>query len=192
MNETPNPDPTEPGEATPKTTTDFERETQVVPDESATDPGSLRLFYQPPGTVRLTVGETHSYHTVKLYQSAPLSLPRQYISLQSGKSEEILLVRRLDDLSPDSRAVAEEELRRRYLTARVEKVTEVRTEFGITYWHVDTDKGERDFVIQSLSESCLWLSDDHILLTDADGNRFEISSRVALDAHSQTQLDSVL
>lgn len=192
MNETPNTETTNPVEPAPNTMTEFERETQVVPDESGTDPQTLHLFYQPAGTVRLTVGESHSYHSVKLYQSAPLSLPRQYLSLQSGKSEEILMVRRLDDLSPKSRAVAEEELRRRYLTARVEKVTEVRTEFGITYWHVGTDKGERDFVVQSLSESCLWLSDDHILLTDADGNRFEIASRAALDAHSQTQLDSVL
>ena len=173
-------------------TTDFERETQVVPDESRTDPGTLRLFYQPAGTVRLTVGETHSYSTVKLFQSAPLSRPRQYISLQSGKSEEILMVRQLDDLSPESREVAEEELRRRYLTARVEKVTEVRTEFGITYWHVETDKGTRDFVIQSLSESCLYLSDNHILLTDSDGNRFEIADHAALDATSRAQLDSVL
>ncbi|MBC8134807.1 MAG: DUF1854 domain-containing protein [Fibrella sp.] len=192
MNETPNISTENPGEPAPVTTTEFERETQVVPDETSTDPLSLNLFYQPVGTVRLTVGETHSYHTVKLFQSAPLSLPRQYISLQSGKSEEILMVRRLEDLSPESRAVAEEELRRRYLTARIEKVTEVRTEFGITYWHVGTDKGERDFVIQSLSESCLWLSDDHVLLTDSDGNRFEIVSRAALDTLSQVQLDSVL
>ncbi|MBC7808574.1 MAG: DUF1854 domain-containing protein [Akkermansiaceae bacterium] len=192
MNETPDPVAVNPSESTPSTSTEFERETQVVPDETHTDLGTLRLFYQPAGTVRLTVGETHSYHSVKLYQSAPLSLPKQYISLQSGKSEEILMVHRLEDLSPESRIVAEEELRRRYLTAQVEKVTEVRTEFGITYWHVETDKGERDFVVQSLSESCLWLSDDHILLTDADGNRFEIASRAALDAHSQAQLDSVL
>ena len=173
-------------------TPDFERDLQTVPDESATTPGSLRLFCEPPGTLRLTVGESHSYHAVKLYQASPLSRPRQYLSLQSGKSEEILMVRDLSDLTPESRTVAEEELKRRYLTARVERVTQVRTEFGITYWHVQTDKGERDFVVQSLSESCLWLSDDHILLTDTDGNRFEIASRAALDADSKTQLDSVL
>ena len=102
------------------------------------------------------------------------------------------MVRDLKDLSPESREIAEEELRRRYLTARVEKVSEVRTEFGITYWHVGTDKGERDFVVQNLSESCLYLTDDHILLTDSDGNRFEIASRAALDTASQAQLNSIL
>ncbi len=177
---------------TPDNLSDFERETQVVPDESGTDPATLRLFYHPPGTVRLTVGDDHSYHSVKVFQSAPLSLPSQYLSLQSGRGEEIVMIRHLGDLSADSRTVAKEELMRRYLTARVEAVAEVRTEFSITYWHVRTDKGERDFVVQSMAESCLWLSDDHLLLTDTDGNRFEIVSRAALDAASRAQLDSVL
>ena len=171
---------------------DFERETQTAIDESDTDPRRLRLFCEPAGTVRLTVGESHSYHAVKLYQSAPLSRPRQYLSLQSGKSEQILLVREITDLTPESQAVAEEQLRRRYLTARIDRVLKVRTEFGITYWQVQTDKGERDFVVQSMAESCLWLSDDHILLTDTDGNRFEIASRAALDVASRAELDSVL
>ena len=55
-----------------------------------------------------------------------------------------------------------------------------------------TDRGERDFVVQSLSESCLWLSDTHILLVDVDGNRFEITDRYALDPTSQERLSTVL
>ncbi len=166
-------------------------QTQTPPDDHGADPRRLRLFYDPPGTVRLTIADAHSYSSVKLYQSAPLSRPNRYISLQSGKSEEILMVE-LADLESESRTVAEEELARRYLTARVLRVDKVRTEFGITYWHVDTSKGERDFVIQSMAESCLWLSDDHLLLTDSDGNRFEIVSRAALDAESRAAIDSIL
>jgi len=167
-------------------------QTQTLPDDSRTDPRTLRLFYDPPGTVRLSVGESHSYGTVKLYQAAPLSRPNRYISFQSGKSEEILMIENLADMTDESRIVAEEELARRYLTARVLRVAEIRTEFGITYWHVDTDKGERDFVIQSMAESCLWLSDDHLLLTDSDGNRFEIESRARLDTASRAAIDSIL
>ena len=93
---------------------------------------------------------------------------------------------------PESQIIAEEELRRRYLTARVEAITNVKTEFGATYWNVVTDKGERDFVVQSLSESCIWLSETHILLIDVDGNRFEIPDRTVLDAQSEERLASVL
>lgn len=153
---------------------------------------SLRLFYEPAGTLRLTVGDERSYPTVKLFQAWPLSQPGRFLSLQTGKDEEIALVPELADLEPESRAVAEEELRRRYLTARVEGIDHIRTEFGVTYWDVVTDKGPRDFVVQSLTESCLWLGDRHILITDVDGNRFEIVDRAALDPTSRARLDAVL
>jgi hypothetical protein len=152
----------------------------------------LHLFYEPSGVLRLTVGDEKSYPKVALYQASPLGRPGRYLSLLDGKSEEIVLVPTLDDFTPASRTVAEEELRRRYLTARVSAIQRLKQEFGVTYWHVATDKGERDFVMQSLSESCIWLSDTHLLLIDADGNRFEIVDRTALDPVSRQLLETVL
>ena len=156
------------------------------------DPQALRLFYDPPGTLRLTVGEDRCYPNVKLYQASPLLRPGRYLSLQNGKGEEIVLVENLADFAPESRAVAEEELKRRYLTARIQAIPHIRTEFGVTYWHVVTDRGERDFVVQSLSESCVWLGDQHIVIIDVDGNRFEILDRTGLDEASRARLESVL
>ena len=164
----------------------METQTEVL------DAQRLRLFYDPPGTLRLTVADERSYPAVKLFQAAPLSRPGRYLSLVNGKGEEITMVENLQDFAPEARTVVEEELRRRYLTCRVQSVTHTRAEFGVTYWQVETDRGPRDFVIQSLSESCVWLSDTHLLLIDVDGNRFEIANRNALDAASQIQLDKVL
>lgn len=155
-------------------------------------PDQLHLFYEPAGTLRLTVGDERSYPKVSLYQASPLSMPGRYISLLDSKSEEIVLVPSLSDFHPESRAVAEVELKRRYLTAKVTSVDNVKQEFGVTYWHVGTDRGPRDFVVQSLSESCIWLSETHLLLIDADGNRFEIENRAALDPQSRARIDSVL
>src|SRR5207248_7957855 len=90
--------------------------------EATIDPSTLRLFYNPPGTLRLTIDDERSYHTVKLYQAWPLSQPSQHIVLQDGKGEEIAMVEALDELTTETRAVAEEELRRRYLTARIEAI----------------------------------------------------------------------
>ena len=156
------------------------------------DPQSLHLFYDPPGTLRLTVSDERSYPAVKLYQAAPLSRPGRYLSFVNGKGEEIVMVESLHDLPASSRPVAEEEIRRRYLTARVTAVAHVKVEFGVTYWEVETDRGPRDFVIQSLSESAVWLSDTHLLLIDVDGNRFEITDTGALDELSRAHLEKVL
>ena len=167
-------------------------ETQIKDREPVSDPTTLYLFQNPPGTLRLTVADSYSYPVVRLYQAAPLSQPRKFLVLQDGKGDEIALIAQLSDLTPDAQSIAEEELQRRYLTARIEAVTNVKTEFGATYWNVVTNKGERDFVVQSLSESCVWLSDQHILLIDVDGNRFEIPDRRQLDAQSEAHLASVL
>jgi hypothetical protein len=156
------------------------------------DAASLRLFYHPAGTPRLTIVGERTYLEVKLYLAWPLSDPARYVSLQDARGEEIAMVETLDQLDAASRAVAEEELRRRYLTASIRRIYSIRTEFGVTYWHVDTHRGERDFVVQSVSESCGWLSDRHLLITDVDGNRFEIEDLEALDPRSRAWLDGVL
>ena len=138
------------------------------------------------------MSDSYSYPAVKLYQSAPLSAPGRYLSLLNGKGEEITLIGALEDLPPETRAVAVEDLARRYLTARIERIADIRTEFGVTYWNVVTDRGARDFVIQNLSESCIWISERHLLLIDVDGNRFEIPDRRSLDLPSREQLEAVL
>lgn len=156
------------------------------------EPAELSLFYDPPGTLRLTVGTDRSYPQVRLFQAWPLSAPTRYLSLVDGKGEEIVMVEDLERLTPDSKIVAREELARRYLTARVLAVDEIRTEFGVTYWHVTTDKGPRDFVVQSMSEAAAWLSDSHVLITDVDGNRFEFPDLANYDHPSIERLASVL
>lgn len=161
-------------------------------DTAPIDPLALYLYYDPPGTLRLTVADDRSYPEVKLFQAWPLSAPSRYLSLQDRKGEEIVLVEALEQLSPASQVVAREELGRRYLTARVRAVDEIRTEFGVTYWHVTTDKGERDFVVQSMSESCVWLSEQHLLVIDVDGNRFEFEDLTTFDRASSEKLATVL
>lgn len=154
-------------------------------------PNTIQLFYNPPGNLRMTVDD-RSYPAVKLFLAWPLTSRTRHLSLVDSKGDEITLVERLEDLPAESREVAEEEIRRRYLTARITRLNEVRTEFGVTYWDVDTDRGRRDFVVQSLSESCVWLADGHLLIFDVDGSRYEIPNLAELDAGSLTRLDAVL
>jgi hypothetical protein len=79
----------------------------------------------------------------------------------------------------------QQELRQRYLTAVVTSVDNARQEYGATYWNVQSDRGPREFITQNLQETALWLSDDHLLLLDVDGSRFEIPSVSALDVRSR-------
>ena len=156
------------------------------------DVSKLRLFYQPKDRLRMTVQDDRSFITVKPAWTAPLTRPGKYLALLNGKGEEILTIENPDDLDETSRAAVEEELHRRYLTATVHKITYAKSEFGAGYWHVITDRGERDLVTQSLQENAQWLSPVHLLLIDVDGNRFEIPDVTALDERSRTFANAML
>jgi len=156
------------------------------------NPSDIHLYYQPKDRLRLTVGAHRSYPRVKAVWAAPLSRPGRYLALLDGKGEEIVLIEDPRALPPASREALERELRERYLTATVTAVLHARQEYGATYWTVDTDRGQRDFVTQNLQENAQWFSDRHLLLIDVDGNRFEIPDVGALDTRSQATIHAIL
>ena len=140
----------------------------------------------------MTVGESHSIVSVKPVWAAPLSKPRKFLALLNGKGEEIVTIPDPAALSPDSRDAVEEELRRRYLTPIILAIASARSEFGVTYWTVDTDRGTREFVTQSLQENAQWMGDGHLLLIDVDGNRFEIPDVSAMDERSRDFVEKIV
>jgi hypothetical protein len=152
----------------------------------------MHIFHQPQDRLRLTVKDDCSYISVKPVWAAPLSRPNTYLSLLDGKSKEIVLLSDPSTLESASWAALQRELQQRYLTAEVTKITSARQEFGATYWHVETDRGSRDFVTQNLQENAMWFSDTHLLLLDVDGNRFEIADTSTLDERSRHLLHSIV
>lgn len=156
------------------------------------DPKDLKLFYWPKDRLRLTVGRDRSYMTVKPAWASPLTYPDSFLALLDAKGEEIVFVPDPNSLDQESLSAVREELSRRYLTATIEAVADAKSEFGVTYWHVITDRGPRDFVTQSLQENAQWLSPTHLLLMDVDGNRFELKDVTAMDTRSMSFLTSIL
>lgn len=154
-------------------------------------PAEMQIFYHPKDRLRLSLSD-RSYPTVKPVWASPLSHPNRFLALLDEKGQEIAMVEDPSQLSETSRAAVEAELHKRYLTATVRAVTGAKVEFGATYWHVLTDRGERDFVTESLQENVQWLSERHLLLIDVDGNRFEIPDTEALDPRSRTFLAAIL
>lgn len=152
----------------------------------------ITIFYQPDARLRLTIKDDKSYLTVKPAWAAPLSRPDTYLALLDSKGEEIVMLNDPEALAPESLRAVREELRQRYLTATVKSVVSAKQEYGATYWDVETDRGQREFITQNLQENALWLSDDHLLLLDVDANRFEISAISQLDPRSRLIIEGIL
>lgn len=153
---------------------------------------NLKFFHEPKDRLRLTVGEERSYPTVVPAWASPLSFPEQFLSFLDAKGEEITMVEKLGDLPEHSREAVAEELRRRYLTSTILEITHAKVEFGATYWSVNTERGPRDFVAQSLQENAQWLGPNQLLIVDIDGNRFEIPDVTKLDPTSRHYIDTIL
>jgi hypothetical protein len=91
-------------------------------------------------------------------------------------------------LDPDSRKIVEEEMHRRYVVPVVRRLLWIRERFEIVECKVETDRGVCQFSARNLRESVLHPHPGRYILTDVDGNRYDIPDIKALPLASQVQL----
>jgi len=129
---------------------------------------------------------------VKLIWLRPFTGRGEYLSVLDSGGKEIAMFKNLDCLDPNSRKIAEEEIRRRYFIPRILKVQRTFVCFGRRYWDVETDHGPRRFVMRSPVRNAVWVTDDRLILIDTAGNCYEIESFAALDRRSQIEARRML
>ena len=156
------------------------------------DPARLRLSRGPHGEFRLVVEDDRCYLNCRASWCFPFSNRRHYVALFDGLTGEIGVVHDPAALDEQSRAILVEMLDRRYLVPIVERVKSIREEYGVVYWSVDTNHGPREFVCRGLRDSVIELAEGRLIITDVDGNRFEIPDYTQLSRSTQAVLDRVL
>lgn len=130
---------------------------------------------------------------VTLVYARPISARGTQVSiLRAKKKEEIAWFESLDELDPDSRVLAEEALHDRYRISIVESVEHSFVNHGHRYLKVQTNRGFRYFNLKEPGKNVTHVTDDHLVIRDSMGNRYEIPSIRALDPESQRRLELVL
>ncbi|MFC1743148.1 DUF1854 domain-containing protein [Candidatus Riflebacteria bacterium] len=130
---------------------------------------------------------------IRIVWARPLSGPKKEVSiLDADKKKEILLLSSLENLEPDTKKIIKEELQRRYFLPKITRVINTKASFGNRYWQVETDRGERNFLMKSPETNAEWLNDDHVILRDSLGNHYEIESFSRLDPQSRQEAEKVL
>jgi uncharacterized protein DUF1854 len=129
---------------------------------------------------------------VKLVWARPLSARGREICALGPDKKEVLMLDSLDALDADSRRVVQEELAKRYLMPRITRVMETTADFGMRYWHVATTLGERRFALKHASKNAIWITDDHLVLRDTLGCRYEIRPYGELDPASRAEVEKVI
>jgi hypothetical protein len=151
------------------------------------DPEKTLIETAPDGTLRVVVEDDSCGMRVEAYRAFPLSYPEEYIALRDGGGREIGVLRDLREVAPTMRALVEEELRRRYFLPQITAIRNVTERFGSTEWDVETDRGPRRLAMRQINEAITEVSPERYLLTDVEGNRYEVKELSALDPESRAR-----
>lgn len=129
------------------------------------------------------------YPSVQLHRSFPYSNPTQYISVRddddsdkdkvreigNDKKIEIGVIRDLMEFDQVTIQMIEKFLALRYFAPSIDKIIEIREEFGYRYWTVGTDMGECKFTTTLNRNAIVHIgSADIVMIYDVDGNRFKV------------------
>jgi hypothetical protein len=147
-------------------------------------PGEVR-FARRAGRLDMEVANEATHLGVIVARAFPMTNPRRHISVSDRDRKELGLIRALTELDTDSHHLVEAELARRYLLPTITAVYRVNERFGTLDWHVLTSHGERRFTTRHLRDNLAVPSPGRYLLTDVDGNRYDIPDIAALPPESQ-------
>ena len=126
---------------------------------------------------------------VKARWAFPLSAPDAYVVLSGLDGKFIALLKNYKRLDAESLRLVEEALEEDYFLPRITKIESIDDKSQVMVWTVQTDRGPRRFEVKSRKSDIRWLSDHRLVVTDVDGNRYEIVDLASMDPASQEKLE---
>jgi hypothetical protein len=145
-------------------------------------------FFTHGVTLRLTIEEDRSYLNVSILRAFPLSEPNRFLSVRDGAHEEVGLIADPAQLSVENRKLVEEYLERHYIVPVVTRIVAAKERFGTVDWTIETDRGVCRFTTRNLRESTQRPAPGRIILSDVDGNRYDIQNVDDLSLESRELL----
>jgi hypothetical protein len=140
------------------------------------------------GRLVLIDSEGRRHIGVEPVRGFPMSDPGHWIALVDEKGREVAMVEDLDDLSPATRELLEQELARREFVPRIDQIVRISRDTAPCDWDVETDRGRTTFTLDSV-DMVRRLADNRVLVTDARGLRYQIQDPTTLDRASRRYLE---
>ncbi len=173
-------------------------ETEEALKAQSEDMLELRFLTKENATFTRTAGGFLSldyagkhFDRVGVYRTFPLTDAERFISIREAdeKAREIGMIEDLKAMPKEQEEMLQEQLRLRYFMPQIEKIYDIKDEYGYGYFDVRTNFGDCRFTIHMGAGSVVSLTDTRILITDLDGNRFEIPDMSKLTTAEKKKLD---
>jgi len=146
-------------------------------------------FKKNGSKLQMLIKEEDNYKTVSVLPLFPLSESERWVSVLDDEGRELGIIEELGKLDVESRKMILDELRRRYVLPRIRKILSCKERFDLVVWEVETDRGVKEFLSRNLRENIQQPNQNRLILTDVDGNRYDIPDFQSLDKKSQTLLE---
>jgi len=137
------------------------------------------------------------YKHIILRRIMPMQQPLNYISVADHENKEIAILKDVNELPADQRAIVMAELDNRYYSPEVLEVVSVQDKLGYVYMELrlKNKKGveyKKNCAVKDVSRNIRMLSDTSVIIFDVDGNRYVISNLTQLNRQSMRKLDAYL
>jgi hypothetical protein len=158
------------------------------------EPEQVKIYRAEDGSLRATIGEELSVLSPRFVRVCPLTDPDRYISIRGDDphGKEFGLLKSWRRLDPEARRLVEAELERRYLHPRVKRIVSLKDYHGVQLCVLETDRGVRDVTLRDVRDNIIYFGGTRVLITDAEGNRYDVPDTNALDRRSRALLARIL
>lgn len=137
-------------------------------------------------------GEVTEYPRVFLHRMFPFEELWAHISVLTADNEEVGLIADVNDFDEQAVSLLKQELDRKYLMPTITAIHTLKDQFGFSAWKVDSNIGPLEFTLRDTYRSMLKVGDSRVIITDSDGNRYEIPDVRALDKKSYRKIELYL
>jgi len=165
-------------------------------------PENARFFRSKGNLISLELkredGTVDQFERIIILRAFPVTNPSEFLSVREpdsrkmGRAKEIGMIRYMSDFDEETGKLFLEELDRRYFSPQLTKINSVKDKFGYLYWEAETSAGHVTFIMNNPFSNIRVLEDGRIIMSDIDGNMFEIQDPKKLDQASYRRIEIYL
>lgn len=138
--------------------------------------------------VTLTLEDGTVHERLEPRRLFPVSRENEYITLLDEEGVEVAVIRKLSELSAESREAIKFGLDDYYLIPHITKIISKQEKYGTLRWTVETDRGIKSFDIRNRNHDIRVYKDGKVRVRDADDNRYTIDDYRKMDSASRARL----
>ena len=143
------------------------------------------------GRLVLTTANGDIHEGITPVRAFPIAAPDEGLSLVNYEGHEVAWIEHLSDLAPEIGQLIEEDLASREFVPEIGRIVAVSSFACPSTWQVHTDRGAAELILKG-EEDIRRLSNNRLLIADANGIQFLVRDLTALDRDSRKLLDRFL